>query len=544
MTQAVLSNEKYVFDASAQTITFYNTDFTLNKIKQITNVTDGIIIYCPQLGLLGTTVDNVLTLVYNTTSMSDTDTLQILYDLESNYQKSYEIDFTSVLAGIDTTFANLICTGSGMNISQTGGNLRIGTATTANAETIIRSKKPFSREWFWQFYSKRSQAIVNNYLSMQMVDIIGDGLTATSASATSATVTIPTTAEYYSTFAAILTQSINGMNGMQMFIGNCSSITGAIPGQYAIASATYSVGNPITLTFTVSGWSASPQSGSCTLYGWNWIHVYLNGATATTAYFDCGRNGWPSNTGDATFSINDSTTGSGYTVHKQADYINLEEGLISPKNPMVGRTTRVSSIPAEEVKLYIQIVARNGSTAPASNTNWYISGIRIEERIPQPVSIASIAGKQGTYGAYIPVKPFNDSMSVVVSNSISTLVTGYSGNVSSLPSTHHHLISANTTNATNVKGSAGNIMGGSVSNNGTGVAYLKLYNKASAPTVGTDTPIATILIPVNGTVMIGSIVPLGFRCGTGISYAITGGMAVSDTTAVGAAQVSVHLVYY
>jgi len=99
-----------------------------------------------------------------------------------------------------------------------------------------------------------------------------------------------------------------------------------------------------------------------------------------------------------------------------------------------------------------------------------------------------------------------------------------------------HIVSAATTNATSVKASAGIINDIVVSNNGAGVAYFKLYDKASAPTVGTDTPIATILIPINGTV----VIPAGWasmRLGTGIAYAITGGAAVADVTAVTAAQV-------
>lgn len=105
-----------------------------------------------------------------------------------------------------------------------------------------------------------------------------------------------------------------------------------------------------------------------------------------------------------------------------------------------------------------------------------------------------------------------------------------------------HLISAATTNATSVKTSSGTINSLVISNNGAGVAYFKLYNKASAPTVGTDTPVATILVPINGTVTV-DCGYAGIRLSTGIAYAITGGMAVADTTAVGATQVSAHISY-
>lgn len=110
--------------------------------------------------------------------------------------------------------------------------------------------------------------------------------------------------------------------------------------------------------------------------------------------------------------------------------------------------------------------------------------------------------------------------------------------------TPYELISAATTNATSVKASAGSIGSIICGNNGAGIAYLKLYNKASAPTVGTDTPVHTILIPGNTAGAGFSYpIPAGLSFSTGIAFAVTGGMAVADTTAVGAAQVCVNLGY-
>lgn len=70
------------FDASAKTVTFPDyTEISLERVLIITNVTDGIIIYLfsdPAKG--GSVNGNVLTLEYNTTSMSDSDSLQVFYD--------------------------------------------------------------------------------------------------------------------------------------------------------------------------------------------------------------------------------------------------------------------------------------------------------------------------------------------------------------------------------------------------------------------------------------------------------------------------------
>lgn len=108
--------------------------------------------------------------------------------------------------------------------------------------------------------------------------------------------------------------------------------------------------------------------------------------------------------------------------------------------------------------------------------------------------------------------------------------------------TSHHAISAATTNATSVKASAGCINSLQVSNINAAARFLKLYNKASAPTVGTDTPVLTILIPANANVMV-DCGPYGIRFSTGIAYALTTGITVADVGAVAVSEHSVGIFY-
>lgn len=103
------------------------------------------------------------------------------------------------------------------------------------------------------------------------------------------------------------------------------------------------------------------------------------------------------------------------------------------------------------------------------------------------------------------------------------------------------LISAATTNATNVKGSAGTLGGWYLFNTNAAVRYLKIYNKATAPTVGSDTPFMTIPIPAGGGANIEF--PNGIALGTGIGFAITTGVADADTGAVAANEIVVNLLY-
>lgn len=104
--------------------------------------------------------------------------------------------------------------------------------------------------------------------------------------------------------------------------------------------------------------------------------------------------------------------------------------------------------------------------------------------------------------------------------------------------TVHTLNSAATTNATSVKNSVGTIYNILVSNLSASVRYLKLFNKASAPTVGTDIPILTIALPANTFVPI-NFGAVGYRPSLGIAYSITGAAADNDTTAIGAGEIKV-----
>jgi hypothetical protein len=75
--------QDYTFDAASQKITFDTTDVvSLAQVLVITNVTDNVIIYNfadPAKG--GVIANNVLTLTYDTTAMSNSDSLQIFLDL-------------------------------------------------------------------------------------------------------------------------------------------------------------------------------------------------------------------------------------------------------------------------------------------------------------------------------------------------------------------------------------------------------------------------------------------------------------------------------
>jgi hypothetical protein len=122
-------------------------------------------------------------------------------------------------------------------------------------------------------------------------------------------------------------------------------------------------------------------------------------------------------------------------------------------------------------------------------------------------------------------------------NGLSTATWGVALNgKSSGGLTASRIQSAASTNATSVKASAGQVYLVAAGNNGGSAAWLKLYNKASSPTVGTDTPVWSCYLPAGTAREVPITVGLAF--GTGIAYAITGAAADTDTTAVAANQVT------
>ncbi len=105
----------------------------------------------------------------------------------------------------------------------------------------------------------------------------------------------------------------------------------------------------------------------------------------------------------------------------------------------------------------------------------------------------------------------------------------------------YHLISAASTNAGVVKASAGIVSGYYLVNTAATFRYVKLYDKASSPTVGTDTPRCVYGIPPLSAANVSLDIPIAFE--TGIGIATVTGIADSNTGAVAANDLAVTLYY-
>ena len=109
----------YTFNASAKTITFNSFGvIELSRLYAIVDTTQGVIIYQPNSatknGTVGTAPNaNVLTLTYNTSSFSNSDNLQIFYNIEERSKATQNIvelypelvkDYPNLVADFFDTF--------------------------------------------------------------------------------------------------------------------------------------------------------------------------------------------------------------------------------------------------------------------------------------------------------------------------------------------------------------------------------------------------------------------------------------------------------
>ena len=141
------------------------------------------------------------------------------------------------------------------------------------------------------------------------------------------------------------------------------------------------------------------------------------------------------------------------------------------------------------------------------------------------------ASSSGTDGDYQAIK--SDGVGAIYVHEIGGTLNGLT--VSST-------IAAGSNNATNLKASAGNVYFVQGCNTTAATArYIKLYNKATAPTCGTDVPTFRLLVPANSCIT--ANLQVGYAFGTGIGFCMVTGAADSDNTAVTASDMFLNIGY-
>lgn len=140
-------------------------------------------------------------------------------------------------------------------------------------------------------------------------------------------------------------------------------------------------------------------------------------------------------------------------------------------------------------------------------------------------------------GRYFPsqaVAP-GDSAVVTYSTALSGIAQDFPGAKS------YHLISAASTNAAVIKSGPGAVVGYMIGNTSVQMEFVKLYDKSSTPTVGTDVPLVVLPVPTASAANVAYDFSVEFQNGIGI--ATTLGVGDGDSTAVGANDLAVTIFY-
>lgn len=348
------------------------------------------------------------------------------------------------------------------------------------------------------------------------------------------------------------TESINGDHRQVVVLGD--PVTGANVAQVSAAGALYVQGYQGAIN-TLNVTTSSSTTGAISAANYNIAMVSIHGTHAGI---------------NLTWEISDDGGTTWYAVQAQRD----DTGAVSTTSGVVTSNASWSWTIPVGAATHIRV----RSTAYTSGTG--IVGVSLQsmpyEPIPSvyvqgtaPANVSQINGVTplmgngvtGTGSLRVTIAsdnsavPYNQTqvngVTRLVGNGIAgagtprvTIAsdnTAFTVNTTPTTPTQSFINSAATTNATSVKASAGTVFNIVATNTNAAARYLKFYNKASAPTVGTDVPVLTITLPASQSVTISP--HQGIRFGSGIALATTTGAADSDTGAVAANEIKIATSY-
>jgi hypothetical protein len=242
------------------------------------------------------------------------------------------------------------------------------------------------------------------------------------------------------------------------------------------------------------------------------------------------------------------------------DYVNVEgvtnvsngatlgvDGAWKVANSVTTALTLVPCTAAFAATLPADFVLTNSAGAVIKRSCLRLSYVRVFDYERQRVEMLNRPSGDIAGGAPVVVQ---NSPAVTVSSgtvtTVSTVTAVTTAGTPAAPATPLIINSAASTNGQLVLTGTSGLQCLYATNTGATIAFVKLYNKATAPTVGTDVP--AMIIPVPAAVAgVPGVSPMinpgfnGYRFALGLGLAITGLVADTDTTAVAAGQVKVIL---
>ena len=221
-------------------------------------------------------------------------------------------------------------------------------------------------------------------------------------------------------------------------------------------------------------------------------------------------------------------------------------------------TDQVAGIHYQYVKLVDGTVGSSnvGQIDGSNNLHVLPQGGSQTSFIPSGQALAASAiNYGGSVSAYIPpgqllgasvsnlpaLQPVSGYLGASIAGGAS--ITVYQAAAPSGGASPFHFISGASVNNVNLKNGPGTVYLTAAMNLNSSPRFLRLYDKASTPSVGADVPIQTYVLPGNSQGA-GAVIPIdvGICTASGIGFGITGGsVGDGDTTVTGLGDVVVNL---
>lgn len=265
------------------------------------------------------------------------------------------------------------------------------------------------------------------------------------------------------------------------------------------------------------------------------IAFVFDGVTATLGKYRVQNSGLTP-LDSAAVTLPTTASGSVYELEPFADEAWFHGSVLDATSGRSNSYRRHQQIPDPNALYKIRARWLNAAIAPASNTNAVVQFVACQDYAELTAEITAGRG-QVVAGQAIGVAVVSMPTTTVVSAAGAAAI----GTVGpTAPATAYFLNSAAGTNGALIITGTSGVQAFFASNVGATGAFVKLYNKATAPVVGTDVPEMIIAVPAGGLV---ELTPgfAGYRFALGLGIAITGAAADTDTTAVAAGQVKVKL---
>lgn len=213
---------------------------------------------------------------------------------------------------------------------------------------------------------------------------------------------------------------------------------------------------------------------------------------------------------------------------------------LTAKNAAAARLSSENVDPNKPYRLRLRF--KNGAVAPASNTNVLLNHILVSDVQELTAEVTSGRGDTSP-GKGIAVNVVGNTAPAQALAAGAALIgtIGVSVTASGVGATTSRILAAATDNPVLVKTGASKLFGLSVGNDTAAKKYLRLYNKATAPT-SADTPVATFIIPASGNLDFDGM-DFGAAFPLGLGYRITGAAGDADATATAVGDVTGILLY-